>query len=72
MDICLKINAVMKRNLQLSKTKGRTSRMETPPLLRGMFICPEPVRRLKNVSGADILRDFFKHGDHPVPGYACE
>ncbi len=43
--------------------KDKFSRRETLPLLRGMFICPEPLRRLKNVSGQIQFHDIFTYGD---------
>ena len=45
----------MKRN-SVSKMINRISRRDSLPLLRGMFVCPEQVRRNKNAS----INDFFQ------------
>jgi len=55
--------STMKRNTNNGKVKDKFSPRETLPLLRGMFICPEPLRRLKNVSGQFLLNDIFTYGD---------
>ena len=62
----------MKKDRQLSKTKDKSPRLNTLPLLRGMFICPEPVKRLKNISGSVLLHDFFSSGDLSSFEYAGE
>ena len=49
----------MKKNQQNSKPRYSASRHETLPLLRGMFICPEPLKRLKKYAGSDLLSDVF-------------
>jgi len=49
----------MKRNTQASGIKTRKSRGETLPLLRGMFIFPESLKRHGNISGSDVSGDEF-------------
>ena len=62
----------MNENTSISKGKDKISRRETLPLLRGMFICPESIRRFKNVSGPGIIRDMFPKRDQQLVDYACE
>ncbi len=40
---------------------SRISRRESLPLLRGMFVCPEQVKRRKNAS----IHDFFQISPEP-------
>ena len=60
----------MKRNMHRLREKNKSSRRETLPLLRGMFISPGAVRRFKNVSFSELLRDVFTQGDQQVYEYA--
>jgi len=62
----------MNVNMQRSGSKNKLSRRETLPLLRGMFICPEPVRRLKNAAGHELLRGLLTQRDPSPYEFACE
>jgi hypothetical protein len=49
----------MKRNTKISGIKSRMSRGETLPLLRGMFIFPESLKRRRSISGSEIPDEEF-------------
>lgn len=49
----------MKTHTKTSGIKSRKSLSETLPLLRGMFIFPESLKRYGNITGSEIPDDEF-------------
>jgi len=48
----------MKKDKTRSKEVNTNSRRKNLPLLRGMFVCPEPVKRLKKIYKQEIQQIF--------------
>jgi hypothetical protein len=66
------MHTVMKKNIKTSREKANPPRPETLPLLRGMFICPEPVRRLRDIAGTNILNEIFIREYNQSHEFACD